>query len=226
MAVIVVATGLLSGCGGSDAGGAAPSTAPSPLAGPTPSPAPSTTPSPTPPPQPTASDCTVSVTGIPTSVSAPNGRYPFSITTGSNCAWTARADVQWADVSPGSGQGNATPQLNVSEYHERDPRTINVEVNGKSYRVIQQPPSCTYGVQPRTLDLGGGGGGVFVELTATDRCAWSASASESWIRVPVPNGAGSASVELVLDPNPNFSPRTGYVTLAGLRIDVTQQRKP
>jgi hypothetical protein len=221
LAVVIVAAGLIAGCGGSS-DSAVPSTAPSPVA--TPAPTPSPTPSPTP--QPSTSGCTTTVSGLPSSVPAPFGRYPFSIATGPTCAWSARTDVDWADVAPGSGQGSVSLLLNVSENMNRDPRTITVTVNGQSFRIVQQVPSCTYSVEPKKLDLGGLAGGVVINLTTGKDCPWSASASESWIHVVTPSGAGSAEVTFQLDTNPNGSLRTGYVTVAGLRIDVTQQRKP
>ena len=154
------------------------------------------------------------------------GRYPFTITTAANCPWSARTDVTWADVATGSGTGSATPMLNVSENLNRDTRTVEVTINGQIYRVVQQIPTCSYTVKPTTLDLGGLGGSVFLDLTTGPGCPWTASAGEIWIKVPISSGAGSAEVEFVLETNPGGSPRTAYLTLAGVRVNLVQQRKP
>jgi len=158
-------------------------------------------------------------------VPAPFGRYPLSIVTGSGCAWNARTDVAWADVSPSSGQGSGTPLLNVNENGNRDSRTITLTVNGQAFRVTQQVPTCSYSVKPTTLDLGGLGGGVVVDVTTENGCPWSASASESWIRVVTPSGTGSSEVMFQLETNPGGL-RTAYFTVAGIRVNVSQERKP
>ena len=139
LAALILVAGLTVACGGGGGESSATSSAaPSPVAGPVPSPSPT--------PQPAAANCATSVSGIPSSVPAPFGRYPFTIALGAGCAWNAGTDVVWADISPGSGSGNASPLLNVNENANHDTRTITVTVNGQAFRVVQQPPVCVYSV--------------------------------------------------------------------------------
>jgi hypothetical protein len=153
-----------------------------------------------------------------------SGRYTFAITIGSNCAWTARADVSWADVAPGSGLGSATPVLNVGENENRDTRTVTVTVNGQSFRVTQNAVGCSYTLDPTSLDESPDGGSASVALTATAGCTWTATASEGWIRVLTPSGTGSATINLDIAPNPS-DVRHAFLTIAGQRVNVTQRRR-
>jgi hypothetical protein len=157
-------------------------------------------------------------------VSALSGRYTFTITIASGCAWTATTDVSWADVAPGSGQGNGTPMLNVNENPNRDARTVTVSVNSQSFRVTQNAVGCGYALNPSSIDAGAEGGGASVVLTATAGCLWTAVASESWIRVLTPNGTGSGTVNLDIASN-SSDVRHAFVTIAGQRVNITQQRR-
>ena len=106
-------------------------TAPDMVTGPSPAPSPSPSPSPNPSPSP-APGCNASVSGVPSSIPGAGGRYQVSIGLSSGCAWTARTDVNWADVAPGSGQGNATPMLNINRNDAFFTRQFTVYVNGQT----------------------------------------------------------------------------------------------
>jgi hypothetical protein len=204
---------LIAACGGAN------DSSLSPAAGPAgPSPVPSPTPSPSP------SSCNATITGLPSSVSTGTGRYPFTITIASNCAWTARTEVSWADVAPGSGSGNATPTLNVNENTAFFTRTLTVIVNGQSFQATQASVTCSNTLDRTSLDESSGGGSASVKLTTMDGCGWTATASESWIRVVTPSGTGSATIYFELAPNTG-DVRHAFVTIAGQRVDVTQRRR-
>src|SRR5262245_58916661 len=102
---------LASACAGSSNNESAPNTVTGPSPAPSPSPSPNPSPSPSPSPAP---GCNASVSGVPTSIPGAGGRYQVSIGVSSSCQWTARTDVNWADIAPGSGQGNAAPMLQVN----------------------------------------------------------------------------------------------------------------
>ena len=164
----------------------------------------------------------MNVAGLPSSVAAAGNRYTFSITTAANCAWTAATDVTWADVAPGSGQGNATPALTVAPHTERDARTLTVTINGLRIPITQHIVPCTYTLDRTAFDEGAQGGGIVVALTTLGGCAWTASASEGWIAVRTPSGAGSTAVTFELAPNLG-DVRHAFLTVAGQQVNVTQQ---
>lgn len=162
---------------------------------------------------------------MPSSASALAGRYAFSIVTASGCTWTAISDATWGDVAPGSGDGNATPTLNLSENRNRDARTLTVTINGQSFRITQIASGCNFRLDRSTLDVGVPGGPASIFLTAESGCAWTATASEGWIRVLTPSGTGNGTINLDIAANTS-DVRHAYVTIAGLRVDVSQQPKP
>jgi hypothetical protein len=114
--------------------------------------------------------------------------------------------------------------LNVNENPNRDARTVTVTVNSQSFRVTQNAVGCGYSLNPSSIDASAEGGTATVALSATSGCMWTAVASESWIRVLTPNGTGSATVRLDVAANPS-DVRHAFVTIAGQRVNVTQQRR-
>src|SRR5687768_18594570 len=110
---------------------------------PTPSPNPATIPIP---------DCWANITDLRTSIPGAGGRFQFGIGTSSSCSWTARTDVAWADVAPGSGQGNASPTLNVNANTTFFTRQFTVNVNGQVIQATQAGANCSYTVDPTSLE--------------------------------------------------------------------------
>ena len=184
-----------------------------------PSPVPSPGPSPSP-----APGCSATVTGIPTSVGPAFGRYQFTISLPANCEWSARTDAGWADISPSSGTGSATPLLNINEHSRFDTRTLTTTVNGQAFRTIQNGLNCTFTVTPTYFDEVHDGSQVTVNVTTLDGCSWTATSSEGWIRVLTPNGTGSGKVVAELAPNTSDT-RNAYLMVAGVRVDIRQQRR-
>jgi Viral BACON domain len=151
------------------------------------------------------------------------GKYQFAITAASNCPWTARADVLWADVSPSSGTGNGTPVLQISEQTVNDSRGLTLTINGQGYRVTQSPVNCIYTLDRTSVTAAEQGERVQLGLTVAAGCPWSASTTLTWVRVVTPAGNGSDHVDLEISPNTGAL-RQGTVLVAGHTVQVTQQR--
>jgi hypothetical protein len=132
--------------------------------------------------------------------------------------------VVWADVSPGSGQGNAAPVLTIGEHANRDARTLSVTVNGQSVRVTQNAIGCSYSVSRTSMDVSPQGESVSIDVTTADGCVWTATSSDGWINVRTPSGAGSSTLGFDIAPNTGDT-RRAFLTIAGLRVDITQQRR-
>jgi hypothetical protein len=217
---LIAFTVLAAACGsGSD--NASTPTSPSPVAA---SPSPSPSPSPTPTPSPGSAGCNATVTGLPSTVGGGTNRYTFSIAIATSCAWTARTDVNWADVAPGSGNGNGTPTLTVNENGTFFGRSFVVTINGQNFTVSQAQTTCSFSLDRNTLDVSADGETQMIQVTTSEGCGWTASASESWIRVVTTSGTGTSRVYFEIAPNTG-DVRHAYVTIAGLRVDVTQRRR-
>ena len=165
------------------------------------------------------------MSGLPgATIPGQGGRFQFSIGTSSSCAWTARTDVGWADVSPGSGNGNASPTLNVNQNATFFTRQLTVTVNGQNFQFTQAGANCTYSVDPTFLEESFEGGRAWVNVYTTEGCGWSVTASESWIRLLTPTGTGNATVYFELAQN-GGGERNAFVTVAGIRINVKQRQR-
>lgn len=202
---------------------------PNPVSGPTTTaPGDSPSPSPSPAPPPGGTSCAApGVTGMPSSVDLAGGRYPIAISIPAGCSWTARADLSWGDVAPGSGSGDSTVTLTIEKNENRDSRTLTVTVNTRTFRIVQNGPSCTYAVTPTSLDLGWDQGTTTVTVTTNlPQCAWTATSSGSWIRPRTTSGSGSATVTVDIDRNGGRDPRNAVITIAGQRVTVVQGRQP
>jgi Viral BACON domain len=189
---------------------------PAPPGTPSPSPVPSPGPSPSP-------SCTATVAGVPATVSAKGGNFAFSLSAAANCAWTARTDVTWADVSPASGQGSASPLLRVSEQTRVDARTLMLTVNTQTFRITQESTGCNSTLDYGSLDVADEGGQLSIAVNVSAGCAWTVALSESWITTTTPNGTGSGFVNLQIARNTGDA-RRAFVTIAGVQITVTQRR--
>jgi hypothetical protein len=132
--------------------------------------------------------------------------------------------VSWADVAPGSGQGDGALVLTVARNENHDARTATVTVNGQSSRVIQNAYRCPFTLNPTSLDLNYNTNNASIVLTTTPGCPWTATASESWIRAVPSSGTGSATIALEIATNPG-DVRNAFLTIAGQRVNVTQQRR-
>jgi hypothetical protein len=161
------------------------------------------------------------VSGLPSSVSAKGGAFPFSVTTGSACAWSTQSDVSWADVNPASGQGSATPSLRVAESTQFDGRTLTMTINGQAFRITQQAVECSYALSDTNLDARNEGGRLSVRVASGAACRWSVTTNASWITVRTPSGIGTDYVYFDVAPNSGGA-RQGVVTIAGQPVTVTQ----
>jgi DNA-binding beta-propeller fold protein YncE len=103
------------------------------------------------------------------------------------------------------------------------PRTANISILGQTIPVTQAGYSFSLGtsalVEPATSDSDTD------TLAATySGAAWTASPVDSWLHLSTPNqsGTGNATVLFTFDANPNTTPRTGSLTIAGQTLSVTQ----
>lgn len=212
---LATALSLVAAACGSDGDSTAP-----PTGGPSPAPSPSPSPTPTPPP--TAS-CTPSITGLPGTLPSLGGRFPFTVSSGANCSWTAQTDVSWADVGPSSGVGTANVQLNVAENTRVDTRTVTVSIGNQSVRLTQNGTTCVLTISPAIVEVPDQGGRLEIFVTTTAACTWTGTTTQPWIRIATPPSTGSGT--LLVDVLPNTGDvRQGTVSIGGALLTITQRR--
>jgi uncharacterized protein (TIGR03437 family) len=85
---------------------------------------------------------------------------------------------------------------------------------------------CAYVPDAVEKLIGANGGAHGVRLsTPSDgsACPWTASSQTAWLRISSgESGTGGATITYSAEPNPDAKPRTGYLTVAGQLIRVTQ----
>jgi Putative binding domain, N-terminal len=87
-------------------------------------------------------------------------------------------------------------------------------------------PSCNYGVTPTTATTGNLGGPATLAVHAAGVCSWEATNDLTWITLGATGGHGEGTLTYVVAPNSSSASRTGFFTVAGTRITVTQAAGP
>ena len=155
---------------------------------------------------------------------ARGGAFTFGVTIAAGCAWTARTDVDWADVSPGSGEGNGRPLLQVGDHTRLDTRTLTVVVNNRPFPITQAGAGCVYTVDTTSFDVADEGGQLSFTLNTMNGCAWTAASSVDWITLRTPSGSGGGTFFFNVASNRGGDPRQGLITIAGQRVNIAQRR--
>ena len=164
------------------------------------------------------------------------GSVSITITTAADCAWTAASNAPFAEiVSGGSGTGNGTVEVRISENSEAA-RTGSLLIAGSTLTLTQRastapppppppPPStCTFSVGPSNaaFDSAGGSTTILVRVTSGAGCAWTAVARDPFLSV-VSGTSGSDNGQTTVTVAPNAGgARTGTLAIAGQTVSLTQ----
>src|SRR5687767_13654694 len=74
--------------------------------------------------------CQTAFTGLPTSLPASAARLTATVSTNRECQWTIESEASWVQVSPNSGQGEASVSVVVAENPAAINRSAALVVNG------------------------------------------------------------------------------------------------
>ena len=170
--------------------------------------------------------CAPALSSVATSVGAAATTGAVSVTAGTTCAWTARANVTWLTVTSGAsvtGAGNVN--YSVSANTASASRSGTLTIAGQTFTVNQSgsSPTCTYTINPTSRNAVAAGETVSVSVTSGTGCNWTASSPVSWVVVTSgASGSSNGSATLTVSANPGTSSRTTTVTIAGRSFTVTQ----
>ena len=167
------------------------------------------------------------------------GSGSVTISTSTDCAWTAAIDVNWISfTSPAAGSGNGTVAFAVTS-NAGAQRSGSITVGTARSSVMQAsspppppppapspspapPPACTYSLSRISDNVTWNDGGGEVAVRTTPACAWTAASNVAWMTIAdgrSGTGNGSVSYHYVINPGP---PRTGTLTIAGHTYTVVQ----
>lgn len=179
-----------------------------------------------------ATPCSVTVdaSALSSPFASIGGAVSIGVTAnGANCSWTASSGATWATVSPLSGTGNGTINVTAnSNAASATSRFTNLTVAGQSVGVSQSGTACSYSLASFAASVPFAGGAGSVTVTSPSVCSWSATPDPAapWLTITSSGAAGTSDVVFSAQPNPNASPRSGTLTIAGSSFTVTQGAAP
>jgi hypothetical protein len=173
-----------------------------------------------------AAPCSYSLAPPSMSATADGGQGRVTVTTSSNCAWTAAAGAAWVELANTSGTGSGDVNFNVLANSATAPRSTTITVGGQAFTIDQAAAACTYAAAPASLSIAAGGGEGRFTLTTQAGCAWSASASATWVTMTTSSGTGSGDVVYTVQANSDPSARSATVTAGGQVHTINQAAAP
>jgi hypothetical protein len=155
-------------------------------------------------------------------VPADGGRVTLSVAAERECAWTARTDAAWLQLSTPGAEGAHDLVLTASSNGFSSGRTAIVTVGGQQFTVTQSGRSCRFALEPEGAQMPAAGGSGTIAVDASPGCVWQAIASESWLRVPrntVRTGPGSQDFEAIRN---DEAARTAGIRIGDQSFTVAQ----
>jgi hypothetical protein len=174
------------------------------------------------------SDCAVTLSAGAASLPAGGGDGTVTLNTGAVCSWSISSDQPWLTVrSSAQGTGPADVTFRAAANPDSSSRVAHLTVGTAVFTVTQAgtgSPTCTFMVSPTDVSVAAAGGDTSVQVNASAAtCGWTAQSQASWITVASGGtGTGSGTVSLSVAANPDQSPRTGTVKIAGATVSVQQ----
>lgn len=156
-------------------------------------------------------------------VTAAGGTGSITVSTGSDCTWTATTDSGWISFTTsvnGSGNGSVGVHVAVNGGNERTGRiTIGDQVASITQGVIEP---CQYSIAPTSQNVAATGGTGAVAVASSAGCRWTATSNASWLAITSgSSGDGNGTVAFTASANTGAA-RTGALTIAGRQFTVTQ----
>jgi hypothetical protein len=171
---------------------------------------------------------TCSYTISPLSVTAGAGTTASTVFvfTAAGCPWTAASNAAWLTVTSGqSGTGGGSVILSATANNTGSTRAGTATIAGHTFTLNQT--ACSYSVSPATVSAMAAGSTSNALVSTTAGCTWSATSNATWITMPSgSSGAGMSWLPYTVAPNPDPTPRSGSLTVAGRTLTVNQAAAP
>lgn len=155
----------------------------------------------------------------------------FTVTTASECPWTARSNASWVVVNgEGRGTGTASVSYSVARNIDTAARSTTIEVAGRSFAITQSGDAgaCQYSVTPVAFSPCMPHGTIAVSVSTQASCPWTAASGASWLNVTT-GGSGTGNGSIAIGYSDNYdAPREGVVMVrwptptAGQNVHVAQ----
>jgi hypothetical protein len=177
-------------------------------------------------------------------VNSSSGSTSFNVTTDPSCSWGVEPWQQWAmssvnGIGPptgGYGKGPGVVSVTYTENQSANTREGWFVVWGQKFRLRQSGVgNCNYQLSASGNTVSASGGAGTVNVTTDPTCPVSATSDDpSWITVTTPVRTAikalgtevAGTVSYAYAENQSGSPRTGSITLGGVKYTLTQEGKP
>ena len=173
---------------------------------------------------PTPVPCTFSLSATSVTIGAAGGPGSISVSTGSQCSWTARADAAWISATGGAAvTGPGTFSFTVAPATDTTARTGAVTVAGQSVPVTQQGLACAFTLLPPGRSFDALGGTAAFEVNTLPACAWTIASTAPWLAVVSgASGTGNGTVTYTVAANAGAASREANLTAGDRAHAVTQ----
>ncbi|MEW6209322.1 MAG: BACON domain-containing carbohydrate-binding protein [Acidobacteriota bacterium] len=99
--------------------------------------------------------------------------------------------------------------------------------NGDTSELSNCQVVCIYSLSAPDVAIGGLGGSSSVDVIAPTGCAWTAVSNVPWVTITSgSSGSGNGTVNFTVGVNPDATPRSGTLTIAGITFTVNQAANP
>jgi hypothetical protein len=171
--------------------------------------------------------CTAALTPTATSISAAGGTGSVTVTIPSGCSYSTVLGPSWITVSSGgSGATSGTLAYSVASNSTMALRTGTISVGGVAFQITQAAPECSLSVDTSASGspFGAAGATGTIDVTVdSPRCTWSITAAPSWAPITGATArTGTGALGFTVAANPDASPRSGFFTIEGQQIRITQ----
>jgi hypothetical protein len=171
--------------------------------------------------------CTYFISPSILSPSASGTAGTVTVTTGTDCDWTATSNAPWISITSGSsGSGYGSVYYSVAANTNPSPRTGTATIAGQTFTVNQAAQTCSYSLSPASQSADVSGGLYNVAITTSSDCNWTAVSNASWITLASSGSVtGSGTSYYLVAANTTTAPRSGTITIAGQTFTVSQAGK-
>lgn len=148
--------------------------------------------------------CTYTLSATTVTVGPAGGAGSVTVTTGSQCNWTASSAVAWIMPAGGtSGTGPGTFSFTVAATSDTNTRTGTMTVGGQTFTVTQAGAKpCEYVVAPVELNECMWDTRATVTVTTDAGCGWTASPGASWLTISSgASGVGTGPISVTFGEN-------------------------
>jgi len=176
-------------------------------------------------------ECAYAVTPGSATAPAAGGALNFTITTQTDCPWTAASNSGFLTMTGAtSGSGSSTVTVTAAG-NSGAVRSGTVTIANQSLTVTQDAvgaPSCALSVAPANISVPAASGTLTLTVNRTQGagCNWTAASNTSFLSISGPT-AGVDDAPIVVSVSANAGAlRSGTLTIAGRTVTVTQDGTP